>query len=331
MSTLSTITRSSSVGFRLDRAIGLPQIAGSTAHTPSRAVRRRRRATSIVRRVRRAPRTELERLRPRESSGGRARHRRRRAQTMRHRAARRDRTVHRHRDAAPLPRMEHAWSRSRPSNAVPVTMCPVPPVGSAVELVTEPRCARQLLVKGRSVADAAPHELGPFGNGRPSRWGIGEEIPHLRMVPTEIVACAVAMGSDRGSHRSRGLEEFRSVQSIQVLIHREHCRSTCCEPLPTIPPMCHLSPAQGAGWPRQLARVAQSGDGRRCRRADRTPRERLDQPRPDPRRLRDALYRWFRAPSAGDGTARLTRSGPAPARSPRNPLRIAALDRRGVR
>src|SRR5207245_4540217 len=64
--------------------------------------------------------------------------------------------------------------------------------GLLVELVGGPRRIRELLVQRLPVADAAPQELGPGGDGDPRIERFRHPPPQVRMVPAELVSAAVA-------------------------------------------------------------------------------------------------------------------------------------------
>jgi hypothetical protein len=83
-----------------------------------------------------------------------------------------------------------------------------------------PRCVRELRVERLAISHAASHEVRPFWNGDVRIHFLRKQSPQLRMVPTQFLPRAVAMGADSRSQPSHLVCELLSGECFEIFVHR---------------------------------------------------------------------------------------------------------------
>src|SRR5262245_10585822 len=90
---------------------------------------------------------------------------------------------------------------------------------SAIILLVVHRSVGGLPVERLAVADAAAHEFRP-GRHRDRRLDLlRQQRPHVWVVPAQIVAARVAMGSDRRAELPHLRDQRVTVHAVEVVIH----------------------------------------------------------------------------------------------------------------
>ncbi|OGB22977.1 MAG: hypothetical protein A3I66_08080 [Burkholderiales bacterium RIFCSPLOWO2_02_FULL_57_36] len=80
------------------------------------------------------------------------------------------------------------------------------------------RC-RELFIERLTIPDATPEKSRPLRyDRRNSRW-LGQQAPHRRMMPAEVLLRAVAMLADGIAEFDHFRNEFIARQVIEVRIH----------------------------------------------------------------------------------------------------------------
>src|SRR3954470_11086411 len=126
----------------------------------------------------------------------------------------------------PVPTGMNAGVRTMPRGIAisPRLACPSEAISrkenaSAIVLLVVRWRAGRLPVERLAVANATAHEFRPGRHGDRGLDLFGQQRPHVRVMPAEIVAAGIAMGADRRAELPYLRDQHVAVHIVEIVVH----------------------------------------------------------------------------------------------------------------